>query len=405
VNADRFAVLPQGAPKSDAVAPFIVHNGEVYINTARIWEGTIQKGQIGAIGFGQIVDESDLPVTTVAGKLKGDLIEAENLKVAEAATFSGDAKSSNYDPGYAGWIIKQSGYVEFNNAQIRGNVDLDSLTVNGELPEAGDTLEAAPQSYDAAFGSTGLNKTLSFYDNTTFDKVPKDAPLTIDYLFDGEVQLDLASAGEIVYDDHYLSYSGYYDYNDPRPELPLHDESETYWFYEQLQDDGTYKTVPIPRNTGYETEEGEEDPDAGVDGYLTGWKRGYYYWGGKDEDRYTEFRGTVTINFEVKVDGVVVFSDSQSQAISYDLQSAWSGTTSSQGTLTRETASPSIRLLVPLNTLRYNYPEYREQSLVEVTASVSVSGIKFNESQPPSTGRYIRMDMRDAGVSLELSRL
>ena len=358
------------------MAPFIVQGGEVFINVARIKEGSIKKGQIGAIGFGQIVDENNLPVTTVAGKLKGELIEADNLKVAEAATFSGDAKSSNYVPGSSGWILKQDGFLEANNAQIRGNVDLDSLTVNGELPEAGDSLQSEPQTYSTAFGSSGLSKTLSFTASTTFDKVPEGAPLNIDYVFDGEVQLELASAGDVVTGYHYASSES---------ALPLSSAGSTYTY--TLTDPGWSNTIP---NTGYVSINS---------GYEV---RGQYYY---VSHLYTEFRGSCFIEFEVFVDGVSVFQDSTSQSISYNLSSSWSGSTADAGGVSRQTRSPSVRLLIPLNTIRYTYPQYREQSLVEVVAKVSISGIRYDEGKPPSSSRYVRMDMRSAGVSLDLSRL
>jgi hypothetical protein len=128
LHADRFAL--RTGPADDPVYPMVVQdiNGTptVVLDTAIIRDGAIQKGQIGAIGFGQIVDENDLPVTTVAGKLKGDLIEADNLKVAEAATFTGIAQSTNFATGLDGWLLNPNGQFEANNATFRGHVEMDT---------------------------------------------------------------------------------------------------------------------------------------------------------------------------------------------------------------------------------------------------------------------------------------
>jgi len=115
VNADRFAVLPQGAPKSDAVAPFIVQGGEVFINTARIRDGSIQQGQIGAISFGKITDANGNPITTVAGKLKADNIDVDNLVVNQAQSY-------NYQPGSQGWQFNKDGTFEQNAGDSYGRV-------------------------------------------------------------------------------------------------------------------------------------------------------------------------------------------------------------------------------------------------------------------------------------------
>jgi len=126
INADRFAVMPQGANKAEAVAPFIVQDGEVFINVARIKKGSIQKGQIGAIGFGQIEDANGLPVTTVAGKLKAQNIDVDNLSVAEAAKFYGDNQSGNFLSGDRGWKLWQDGRMEISQGQINDSVVVGS---------------------------------------------------------------------------------------------------------------------------------------------------------------------------------------------------------------------------------------------------------------------------------------
>lgn len=127
VNADRFAVMPQGGSKDDAVSPFIVQDNTVYLDTARIREGTIQEGQLGPIGFGKITDANDQPVTTVAGKLKADNIDADNLRVAVSATFDGSAQSGNYVPGTAGWHLNSTtGKLTAMDADIHGRVEMET---------------------------------------------------------------------------------------------------------------------------------------------------------------------------------------------------------------------------------------------------------------------------------------
>ncbi|MBS3668021.1 phage tail tip fiber protein [Vreelandella boliviensis] len=131
VVADRFWIAPPNS--RGRRKPFIIQNGNVYIDTAFIREGSIQEGQIGAIGFGKITDPNGNPVTTVAGKLKGELIEAENLRVAESARFYGDVFSNNYLPGVRGWAIRQSGNVEFNQGQFNGVVNIGNVSGIGGL--------------------------------------------------------------------------------------------------------------------------------------------------------------------------------------------------------------------------------------------------------------------------------
>jgi|GEM_PF-3442165 len=126
VVADRFWIAPPNS--KGRRKPFIIQNGNVYIDTAFIREGSIQEGQIGAIGFGKITDPNGNPVTTVAGKLKGELIEAENLRVAESARFYGNVFSNNYLAGVRGWAIRQNGNVEFNQGVFNGRVEFKNVT-------------------------------------------------------------------------------------------------------------------------------------------------------------------------------------------------------------------------------------------------------------------------------------
>lgn len=93
---------------------------------AYIPEGYIESGMVGAISFGKITTDTGVPVTTVSGKLKADYIDVDNLAVASAATFYGDAQSGNYAAGSAGWRIQQSGTVEFYNGTFRGRIEAET---------------------------------------------------------------------------------------------------------------------------------------------------------------------------------------------------------------------------------------------------------------------------------------
>ncbi|BCA91884.1 phage tail tip fiber protein [Vreelandella aquamarina] len=125
IAADRFWVAPPNS--TGKRKPFIIQNNKVYIDTAMIRNASIQEGQLGPISFGKITDRNGSPVTTVAGKLKGELIEADNLRVAEAATFYGDVYSNNYWSGVSGWAIRQNGSAEFNNVTVRGTLYAEDI--------------------------------------------------------------------------------------------------------------------------------------------------------------------------------------------------------------------------------------------------------------------------------------
>jgi predicted nucleic acid-binding Zn-ribbon protein len=116
---------------------------------AYIPEGYIESGMVGAISFGKITTDTGVPVTTVSGKLKADYIDADNLSVASAATFYGDAQSGNYAAGSAGWRIQQSGTVEFYNGTFRGRIEANTgyisqnLQIGGTSQDVGDVLQMA----------------------------------------------------------------------------------------------------------------------------------------------------------------------------------------------------------------------------------------------------------------------
>lgn len=116
---------------------------------AYIPEGYIESGMVGAISFGKITTDTGVPVTTVSGKLKADYIDVDNLSVAEAATFFGDAQSGNFSAGNSGWRLQQSGTVEFYNGTFRGRIEANTgyisqnLQIGGTSQDVGDVLQMA----------------------------------------------------------------------------------------------------------------------------------------------------------------------------------------------------------------------------------------------------------------------
>jgi hypothetical protein len=121
---------------------------------AYIPEGYITKGQIGAVAFGSIFIEDpnggpDIPVTTAQGLLKADYIDVDNLNVASAATFYGNAQSGNFSAGNAGWRLLQSGAFEAQDAIIRGRIEADTgyiastLQIGGTSQDIGEIAQLA----------------------------------------------------------------------------------------------------------------------------------------------------------------------------------------------------------------------------------------------------------------------
>lgn len=104
---------------------------------AYIPEGYIESGMVGAIGFGKITDSAGSPVTTISGKLKAQNIDVDNLSVASAATFYGDAQSGSFATGTAGWKLWQNGNLEAYNATVRGHIEADSGYIASTLQIGG----------------------------------------------------------------------------------------------------------------------------------------------------------------------------------------------------------------------------------------------------------------------------
>jgi hypothetical protein len=123
VLADRFWIARPGASNS-AVKPFMVIGGKVYIDSAFIREASIQEGQLGPITFGKIFDAAGRPVTTLAGKLRADILDVDSLRVGDA-NISGVIQSSAVDSwGRRRWILDKNGGLTLNGATASGRMEV-----------------------------------------------------------------------------------------------------------------------------------------------------------------------------------------------------------------------------------------------------------------------------------------
>ena len=123
VLADRFWIAQPGKPAS-AIKPFMIVGGRTYIDSAFIRDASIQEGKLGPITFGKIFDSAGKPVTTLAGKLRADMLDVDQLRVGDA-NISGILKSSA--TGYGGrprWILDKNGGLELNGVAGGGRMEV-----------------------------------------------------------------------------------------------------------------------------------------------------------------------------------------------------------------------------------------------------------------------------------------
>ena len=127
VVADNFWIA---APNSTGkVKPFIVENGVVYIDTARIRDASIQQGKLGPISFGKIIDAAGNPVTTLAGKLRADAIDVESLQVTDAniaGVLKSNAKAANGQPR---WMLDKNGGMTLNGSGTQGRMEIRDTVI------------------------------------------------------------------------------------------------------------------------------------------------------------------------------------------------------------------------------------------------------------------------------------
>ncbi|MDH0100124.1 DUF1983 domain-containing protein [Stutzerimonas stutzeri] len=123
VLADRFWIARPGAPSS-AVKPFMVINGMVYIDSAFIRDASIQEGKLGPITFGKLFDSAGRPVTTLAGKLRADMLDVDSLRVGDA-NIAGVIQSSAVNSlGQRRWILDKNGGLTLNGSSSTGRMEV-----------------------------------------------------------------------------------------------------------------------------------------------------------------------------------------------------------------------------------------------------------------------------------------
>ena len=113
-DVDTFFV---GRTQANKVKPFIIKDGETFIDEAVIQSLTFNKLR---------ADDGSLVFNN--GKLTANYIDTGNLNVASAAVFSGDVTSEDFVRGQTGWQILKSGIMEINNLKARGNIDGSMIT-------------------------------------------------------------------------------------------------------------------------------------------------------------------------------------------------------------------------------------------------------------------------------------
>lgn len=121
IQADRFSI---GEPGSTARKPFVVVDGNVYIDTALIREASIQEGQLGPIGIGKLELPDGTPITTVAGLIRADAIDVENLTVDWAKVTGAIQSSANGANGQPRWVLSKNGGMQLNSAGAGGRMEV-----------------------------------------------------------------------------------------------------------------------------------------------------------------------------------------------------------------------------------------------------------------------------------------
>ena len=211
VAANRFFVADPGT--GAAIVPFAVEDGNV----------VVPEGNLGAISVGKLFKPDGTPISTVGGLLRADAIDTGSLDVRSATTFHGDVYSSNFRSGQSGWCMLQGGYVEFNEAMIRGNLEVQSITVNGNSPFGAIQVDGGSYSYSRK-SEQGVNGAQSFYkkfDKTDYiSEMPKGSKIQV-----------------TIYPRFNYSYS-----------------TRLYWTVQDRiyhgGDDGSYMTVTVEREGG-----------------------------------------------------------------------------------------------------------------------------------------------------------
>jgi len=122
IVADTFWIAsPNDAYKTK---PFIFYNGVAYLDTVMIRDGTIQEGKLGPITFGKLVDGAGNSVTTVAGRLRVDMIDVNSLQVTDAM-ISGVLRSNQVaSNGQPRWMLDKDGGMTMNSSNGNGRMEM-----------------------------------------------------------------------------------------------------------------------------------------------------------------------------------------------------------------------------------------------------------------------------------------
>jgi len=163
VNADRFAILPQGGdPATDAVAPFIVDGGTVFIDEARIRDGVIKSAQIESVAADKLFASSG----TIAEALIGDaeITDAMIANIIQSTTFSSTT----------GWRLDKSGDIEAASIVIR-DTDGNTILSSGRQFDSGivDVLQAVNAPAQAGADRTAENTAAAITNQGNFATLDK----------------------------------------------------------------------------------------------------------------------------------------------------------------------------------------------------------------------------------------
>lgn len=383
ILADRFWIAAPGTSQPK-VNPFMVIDENVYIDSAFIRDASIQEGQLGPISIGKLFDSEGNPITTVGGKIRGEFIEAESLHVASAATFSGDARSTNYVPNVDGWIIRQDGFVEFNNAQIRGNVDLSTLTVNGELPRAAISIIHSAYSNDREMTDSAYANTVTRDEEVELRNIPQGGTLTYNFVNNTRAQIYGVAPGEVKLRSH-VAEKHFYNIGDPSGSLDLPFDGTSNSYLSDTTEILYFSNRTTHRRTGT----------------FYGWSTGAGI-----TPPSARFRATFSLTFKVWVDGSLVVNESRPKSIDFTLTPSWTGNTRSAGSVTNPSRTEDAILNIPVSANNvYTYPVFRSTSRVRVQTVIAVSNVRCTGTQPPASGRRLRRNIYQSGVSGDLSRL
>ena len=146
-DVDTFFV---GRTQANKVKPFIIKDGETFIDEAVIQSLTFNKmrSEDGTLAFTPTVYDG-LGNVTEAGKLKAEFIDVNNLVATQA-------KSSNFVTGSAGWQLAANGSAELQDVTVRGDVEATSLKADTLMVDEGHIVDASVDTLQIAGNAVTL---------------------------------------------------------------------------------------------------------------------------------------------------------------------------------------------------------------------------------------------------------